>query len=180
MRSLERWPSAPMSRSTQWRKSTNSDDNWYINVNYEVLQLLSKELEEHKTINNKDGIEWSLHAGCRPCTKATCESVWERKIQKCDQCQRSYNPTPKGMHLSASQARPMLTTGVVRSGLASVTHDKIRVKSSCFQQMMLSSWHPINNKYKIALTVWCSRIMMQMARNMELSKWQMKLCSATA
>jgi len=86
----------------------------------------------------------------------------------------------KEHYLSASQARPMLTTGVVRSGLASVTHDKIRVKSSCFQQMMLSSWHPINNKYKIALTVWCSRIMMQMARNMELSKWQMKLCSATA
>jgi len=46
-----------MSRSTQWRKSTNSDDNRYINVNYKVLQLLPKELEEHKTINNKDGIE---------------------------------------------------------------------------------------------------------------------------
>jgi len=46
-----------MSRSTQQRKSTNSDDNRYTNVNYEVLQLLPKELEEHKTINNKDGIE---------------------------------------------------------------------------------------------------------------------------
>jgi len=56
--SLERWPSAssaPMSRSTQWGGSTNSDDNRYINVNYEVLQLLPKELEEHKTNNNKDG-----------------------------------------------------------------------------------------------------------------------------
>jgi len=61
----ERCPSAPMSRSTQWRKSTNSDDNQYINVNCEVLQLLPKELEEHKAINNKDGIEHSLHGGCR-------------------------------------------------------------------------------------------------------------------
>jgi len=46
-----------MSRSMQWGGSTNSNDNRYINVSYEVLQLLPKELEEHKTINNKDGIE---------------------------------------------------------------------------------------------------------------------------
>jgi len=26
-----------------------------------------------------------------------CESVWERKIQKYDQYQRSYNSTPKGI-----------------------------------------------------------------------------------
>ena len=39
--------------------------------------------------------------------------------------------------LSASQARPMLTTGVVRSGLASVTHDKTRVKLSCFHSLLM-------------------------------------------
>jgi len=38
----------------------------------------------------------------------------------------------KEYYLSASQARPMLTTGVVRSGPASVTYDETRVKSSCF------------------------------------------------
>ena len=41
-------------------------------------------------------------------------------------------PRQKECCLSASQARPMLTMVVVRSGLASVTHDKTRVKSSCF------------------------------------------------
>jgi len=38
----------------------------------------------------------------------------------------------------------MLTTVVVRSGLASVTHDETRVKSSCFQKatdgMVVSFW----------------------------------------
>jgi len=63
--SPERWPSAPMSGSTQWRKSTNGDDNRHANANCEVLQLLPKELEKHKTINNKDGIKWSLHAAAQ-------------------------------------------------------------------------------------------------------------------
>jgi len=39
------------------------------------------------------------------------------KDPKYDQYQRSNNPMPKVYYLSASQARPMLTTGVVRSGL---------------------------------------------------------------
>jgi len=85
-----------MSRSTQRRKSTNGNDNQHVNVNCEVSQLLPKELEEHKTINNKDGIEWSLHAVRRSCGKPACESVWERKIQTYDQYQRSHSPTPKG------------------------------------------------------------------------------------
>ena len=42
-------------------------------------------------------------------------------------CQKEY-------YLSASQARPMLTTGAFRSGLTSVTHDETRVKSSCFHK----------------------------------------------
>jgi len=54
--SPERWPLAPMSGSTWWRKSTNSNDNRHTNANCEVLQLLPKELEEHKTTNNKHGI----------------------------------------------------------------------------------------------------------------------------
>jgi len=45
------------------------------------------------------------------------------KDPKYDQYQRSYNPTPKACYLSASQARPMLTKGVVRGGLTSLTHD---------------------------------------------------------
>jgi len=41
-----------------------------------------------------------------------------------------------------SQARPMLTTVVVRSGLASETHDETRVKSSCFHptQPIVPRW----------------------------------------
>jgi len=39
----------------------------------------------------------------------------------------------KEYYLSVSQARPMLTTVVVRSGLASVTHYETRVKLPCFQ-----------------------------------------------
>jgi len=63
------------------------------------------------------------------------------KDPKYDQYQRSHNPTPKAYYLSASQARPMLTTGVVGIGLASVTHDETRVKSSCFQSTMsLNHW----------------------------------------
>jgi len=46
------------------------------------------------------------------------------KDPKYDQHQRSYNPEPKVYYLSASQARPMLTTCVVGIGLASVTHDE--------------------------------------------------------
>ena len=60
----------------------------------------------------------SLHAG--------------EKDPEYDQHQRLYNPAPKAYYLSVSQARPMLTTGVVISGLASVTHDKTQVKLSCF------------------------------------------------
>ena len=75
--SPERWLPAPMSRSTWWRKSTNGDDNRCPNMNCDVSQLLPKELEEHKTINNKDGMEQSLHA-----VWAFCQAyVWERKIQ---------------------------------------------------------------------------------------------------
>jgi len=38
----------------------------------------------------------------------------------------------------------MLTTGVVRSGLASVTHDETRVKLSCFQvSVRLGSCLPV-------------------------------------
>jgi len=90
---------------------------------------LPKELKEHKTINNKDGIKLSLHAlgvGCVPSLRVG------EKDPKYDQYQRSYNPTPKAYYLSVSQARPMLTTGVVRSRLASVTHDETGVKLSCF------------------------------------------------
>ena len=45
----------------------------------------------------------------------------------------------KEYYLSASQERPMLTTGVDRSGLVSVTHDETRVKSSCFLHMHVDS-----------------------------------------
>jgi len=54
------------------------------------------------------------------------------KDPKYDQYQRLYNPMPKAYYLSTSQARPMRTTGVVKSGLASMTHDETRVKLSCF------------------------------------------------
>jgi len=47
----------------------------------------------------------------------------------------------KEYYLSVSQARLMLTTVVVRSGLASVTHDETRVKSSCFQSILRWSSH---------------------------------------
>jgi len=56
--SLERWPSvssAPMSRSTQWGGSTNSDDNRYVNANYEVLQLLPKSWKNTKQATTKMG-----------------------------------------------------------------------------------------------------------------------------
>jgi len=82
--SPERWPSmssAPMSRSRQRGGSTNSNDNRHTNVNCEVLQPLPKELEEHKTINNKDGIEQNLCAVCGPCTGSSHESTGLRKIQ---------------------------------------------------------------------------------------------------
>jgi len=69
---------------------------------------------------------------CRPCTGSTCESVWDRKIQNTTSTRGRTILRQKEYYLSASQARPMLTTVVVRSGLASVTHDKTRVKLSCF------------------------------------------------
>ena len=53
---------------------------------------MPKELKEHKTINNKDGIKLSLHAlgvGCVPSLRVG------EKDPKYDQYQRSYNPTPK-------------------------------------------------------------------------------------
>jgi len=64
------------------------------------------------------------------------------KDPKYDQYQRSYNPTPKVYYLSASQARPILTTVVVRGGLTSMTHDETRVKLSCFQSTTAGNLHP--------------------------------------
>jgi len=56
-----------------------------------------------------------------------------RERSKCTTSTRGHTILrQKEYYLSASQARPMLTTGVVRSGPASVTHDETRVKSSCF------------------------------------------------
>jgi len=95
-----------MSRPTQWRKSANGDVNRHINVNNEVSQLLPKELEEHKTINNKDGIEWSLHA-----VQASCQAcVGERKIQNNATSIRGCTILrQKACCLSTSQTRPMLS-----------------------------------------------------------------------
>jgi len=118
-----------MWRSTQWGKSTNSNDNWYININYEVLQLLPKELEEHKTINNKDGILDRVSTLCRLWYKAY---AWERKIQSTTSTRGRTILCQKAYYLSASQARPMPTTDVVGGGLPSMTHGETRVKSSCF------------------------------------------------
>jgi len=56
------------------------------------------------------------------------------KDPKYDQHLRSYDPTPKAYYLSASQARPILTMGVVRSGLVSMTHNETQVKLSCFHE----------------------------------------------
>jgi len=63
------------------------------------------------------------------------------RMRACRRERSKVRPVPGGRtilrqkeyYLSASQARPMLTTVVVRSGLASVTHDETRVKLSCFQ-----------------------------------------------
>jgi len=74
---------------------------------------LPKELEEHKTNNNKDGIEYDLHAVRRPCTRSTYESAGERKIQSTISTSCRTILRRKAYYLSASQARPMLTTVVV-------------------------------------------------------------------
>jgi len=69
----------------------------------------------------------------RSCTRSTYENAGERKIQSTTSTSGRTILRQKEYYLSASQARPMLTTVVVRSGLASVTHDETQVKSSCFQ-----------------------------------------------
>jgi len=91
---------------------------------------LSKELEEHKTINNKDGILDRVSTLCRLWYNAY---AWERKIQNATSTRGRTILHQKAHFLSASQARPMPTMDVVGGGLRSVTHDETRVKSSCFQ-----------------------------------------------
>jgi len=88
-------------------------------VNYEVLQQLPKELEEHKTINNKDGILDRVSTLCRLWYNAY---AWKRKIQNTTSTRGRTILHQKSYCLSTSQARPMPTTDVVGGGLPSVTH----------------------------------------------------------
>ena len=62
----------------------------------------------------------------------------------------------KECYLSVSQARPMLTMGVVRSGLAFVTHDETRVKSSCFHQLARRDKLPSSCTTLLCIHSWMS------------------------
>ena len=114
----------------QWGGSTNSDDNGYVNVNYEDNQQQ----------------RWD-----RIVATLCVDLVPGLRVRACRRERSKVRPAPEGRtvlrqkehYLSASQARPMLTTGVVRSGLASVTHDETRVKSSCFHVMFGNQQSPL-------------------------------------
>jgi len=86
----------------------------------------------------------------RPCTRSTYKSAGERKIQSTTSTSSRTLLRQKEYYLGASQVRPMLTTVVVRSGLASVTHDETRVKSSCFHTSATSFRNP--RSWKTATT----------------------------